>query len=426
MASIILNHTLDLGEKYLLMREDTRYDIVSSMEVLAPDVSDITRSIRSKKALLKTPKIFLSNECIFNCAYCNCRSGNDCKRTYQTSPRELADFSIKVAADRGPGGSGIFISSAIFRTPDYTAELINETLRIIRQEHCYTGYLHAKIMPGTSLELIRQAGQYADRLSINIEVAKSEGYSKIAVNKNKNNILTPMGQISDLIKAARAERSPGAPRFATSQTTQMMVGSLGEDDYTVLNLSAALYKKYKLKRVYYTAYEFNNPASGYDLPLTKTPLWRVHRMYQADKLVQDYGFSAEEVAPETARNLRQDLDPKAAWALRNLHLFPVEVNTADYELLLKIPGIGVTFAKRILAARRQHTITHDLLGQLGISPKKSRHFLTCNGKFTGNASGDSAILYYLLADLPETGCGNQLFFDLGGVARVPGLRPLHA
>jgi len=424
MASIIYNKTLDREEKFYLMQEDARFDVLSGREACAPDFLDIKEEIRSRKTLPKVPKIFLSNECVFNCAYCGCRSGNECKQIYQTTPRELAEFSIRVAADRG---AGIFLSSAIFKTPDYTGELINETLRILRQEHRYTGYLHAKVMPGTSMDLIRTAGRYADRLSINIEVAKSEGYSKIAVNKNKRNILTPMGQISQLIQAAKAEKAYGSPRFATSQTTQLMVGSTDEDDYTILKLSGALYQKYGLSRVYYTPYSFKGPALGYgDLPFTQTPSWRVHRLYQADKLMQVYGFTAGDVVPETARNLRQDLDPKAAWALRNLHLFPLEVNKADYEMLLKIPGIGVTYAKRIIAARRQCVLTHDGLRRLGVSLKKSKHFLTCNGKFTGNASGDSAVLYGILADVPARECGNQLFFDLGGVRHANVLKPLHA
>lgn len=418
MANIIYGKSIDMEEKFRLMQENARYDVLNSIEACTPDLSDIKQEIRSKKALPKVPKIFLSNECIFNCAYCGCRSGNECKQTYQTTPRELAELSIKIAKDYK---SGIFLSSAIYRTPDYTGELINETLRIIRQEHGYKGYLHAKVMPGTNMELIRIAGQYADRLSVNIEVAKSEGYSKNAINKNKNNILTPMGQISNLIKAAKAEKAYASPKFATSQTTQLMLGSTGEDDYTVLNLSRALYKKYGLSRVYYTAFEFKNIAAGYDnLPFTKTPLWRVHRMYQADKLMQVYGFTAEDIAPEAARNLQRDLDPKAAWALRNLHLFPIEVNKAHYEELLKIPGIGVTYAERILKARKQCIVTHDILKSLGVSLKKSKHFITCNGKFAGNASGDRSVLYGLLADIPVDSLDNKLL-DKQSV-----YRPVHA
>lgn len=192
-----------------------------------------------------------------------------------------------------------------------------ETLRIMRQDLGYRGYIHAKIMPGTDPALIHQAGLYANRLSVNIEVARSEGFAKIARNKTRDNILKPMGQISAQIRRAREEAGRFRPAFATSQTTQLMAGSTGEDDKTILTLSQALYKTYGLSRVYYTAFQYRHPAAGYaDLPPVSTPLWRMRRLYQADRLMQVYGFTAEEIAPDDAPNLEEDLDPKAAWALR--------------------------------------------------------------------------------------------------------------
>jgi len=193
-----------------------------------------------------------------------------------------------------------------------------------------------------------------------------------------------MGHISRLIEIAAQEKSRYAPSFATSQTTQLMAGSTDENDYEILRLSKALYDKYHLKRVYYTSFEYKNLAKGYDhLAPVSTPAWRMKRLYQADRLMQIYGFTPEEIAPESATVLESDIDPKAAWAIRNIHLYPIEVNTADYEMLLRIPGIGVTFAGRIIKARKYCKITHDILRALGVSLKRSRHFLTCNGKFQG-------------------------------------------
>lgn len=292
---------------------------------------------------------------------------------------------------------GVFITSAIYKNPDYTEELIIETLKIMRNDLGYTGYIHAKIMPGTDPLLIRQAGLYADRLSVNIEVARSEGYNLLAKQKNKVNILTPMQQISDLIKASKLEKGRHKNRFAVSQTTQLMAGSTGEDDRVIMILSKALYNKYHLKRVYYTPFQYRHPARGYDIPFTSTPVWRVRRLYQADRLMQLYGFTTDEITPEHDPNLALDLDPKAAWALRNLHMFPVEVNKADYEMLLRIPGIGITYAQRIIKARSYCNITHDIMKKMGIPMRKCINFITCQGKYLGGTF-DYTAMRQVLAD----------------------------
>lgn len=381
MANIVIPASLSLDEKVAQMRQDARFEIENDDDALAMSLMDIKQNVRSRKPPPTVPKVFLGNDCIFNCAYCDCREGNDCKHRYVCTPRGLAELSYRQAVREK---RGIFITSAIIGTPDYTEELIISTLQILRGELGYKGYIHAKVMPGTDPELIRRAGQYANRLSVNIEVARSEGYAMIAHNKNKRNILSPMGQISGLIQQAREDISPWKPFFATSQTTQLMAGSTGEDDFTILNLSGALYRKYRLSRVYYTAFHFEREAKGYDLPKRVTPQWRMARLYQADRLMQLYGFSAEEIAPPVSPFLHEKLDPKASWALRNLHLFPVEVNRADYETLLRVPGIGLTYAKRIIEARQYCRITHDTLRSLGVAQKRSRHFITCGGKYTGD------------------------------------------
>ena len=394
MANVILRGSPTVEDMLAQMRSDAQYEVSDDDGSCIPDLAAIS-SIKSKPAPPKVPKVFLSNDCVFNCAYCCCRSGNECKRRYVHTPRELAYLSVQEA---GRNGHGIFITSAIHRNPDYTEELIIETLKVIRRELQYGGYVHAKVMPGTDQLLIREAGKYADRLSVNIEVAKSEGYRRIAKQKNRNNILSPMRNISDLIAEAKATHPGRRPPFATSQTTQLMAGSTEEDDRTILNLSRALYDRYLLKRVYYTAFHYEEDAAGYDLPRTVTPLWRMSRLYQADRLMQLYGFRPDEIAPEGAPNLECDIDPKAAYALRNLHLFPVEVNTADYELLLRVPGIGVTYAQRILAARRQCAVTFDVLRKIGVSLKRSRHFIACGEKMESAVALEPALLRGLLAD----------------------------
>lgn len=381
MSHIILPKTLDLTEKVFQMQEDARYDVADA-EANAMALGCVRDAIRSKRALPHVPKTFLSNDCAFNCAYCGCRQSNEGRIRYAVTPREMAEVSYKQAMKTG---AGIFITSAIHKTPDYTEEQIIQTLKILRGEMGFGGYIHAKIMPGADPALIHEAGLYANRLSVNIEVAHSRGYELIAHNKNRRNILSPMGQISEMISQARQARGR-RPRFATSQTTQIMAGSTGEDDFTVLRLSGALYSTYNLARVYYTAFHFTECVQGYEtVPHVVTPQWRMHRLYQADRLMQQYGFTADEIAPPAQRTLQEDMDPKAAWALRNMHLFPVEVNRADFETLLRVPGIGLIYAQRILAARRQRKLTHDSLRALGIPLRRCQHFITCDGRFVSGA-----------------------------------------
>lgn len=393
------DHTLSIQDKLILMKEDSRYDVAdpqlaygsaSAENECIPDPS-MFEDIHAKPTPPKVPKMFLSNKCSFNCAYCNCRASREEYSRYCNSPREMAEMSLAQAKNNG---QGIFITSAIYQNANYTQELIVETLRILRKELFYEGYIHAKIMPGTDPSLIEKAGCYANRLSVNIEVAKNSGYERVAKQKNKENILIPMQQISDLVRNARQYKSYGRPILAKSQTTQLMAGSTEETDRTIMTLSNALYKKYNLSRVYYTAFQYVNPAKGYDIPYTTTPLWRVKRLYQADRLMQLYGFTPDDITPEKEPSLTAELDPKMSWAIRNLHLFPIEVNSADFEELLRIPGIGLTFAQKIIRARRYGTVTHQTLRKIGVALKKSTCFITCNGKYGGgNLITNPELLY---------------------------------
>lgn len=378
MSNIIISKQLSAAEKLALMNEDAKFEVSYDGDAEATALA-CASDIHGKPAPLKVPKLYLSGTCIFNCAYCGCRCGRDRTASYAHSPTELAKMGVEAAKQNG---HGVFISSAIHKNADYTQELLADTVRIMRNELDYKGYIHAKVMPGADPFLIAKTGKYANRLSINIEVAKSSGYERIAKQKNKINILTPMGSISEQILTAKDEKRS----FATSQTTQLMAGSIDEDDRTIMNLSTALYKKYHLKRVYYTAFSYRHEAKGYEdenLQLKQTPYWRMARLYQADRLTQLYGFSSDDVTPESEPFLQQDIDPKAAWALRHMDLYPVEVNKADFDTLIRVPGIGLTYAKRIIEARKHCIITHDILKKMRVSLKRSVYFITCNGQYKG-------------------------------------------
>lgn len=407
MSNIIIPKQLSIEERLALMNDDAKYEV--GVDGDAENVALLCAGdIKGKPSPPKIPKMFLSNACIFNCAYCNCRCGRDDRRDYCNSPSELAKMAVEVAKRNG---HGVFVTSAIYKNPDYTQELIAESIRIMREEYGYNGFIHAKVMPGADPQLIYRTGKYANRLSINIEVAQSSGYKRIAKQKNKANILGPMESISEQIRAAKYE----GRKFATSKTTQLMAGSTNETDRTIMILTKALYKKYHLKRVYYTAFQYRHEAKGYeneDLQITKTPYWRMARLYQADRLIQLYGFTPDDVTPESEPNLYEDIDPKAAWALRHLDMYPVEVNKADFDTLIRVPGIGITFAKRIIEARRHCTITHDILRKMRVSLKRSIYFITCDGKYKGgNVLFSPDIRNVLKSGYKEISINNSLADD---------------
>lgn len=383
MAHIVFREPISTPDQLRLMQEDARFDVSDQQDVehtCIPDLTAIAGDIRAKPGPPKVPKLMVSNDCRFNCAYCGCRCGNEQRQRYTNEPKEIARLACQEAVKNG---HGVFLTSSICRDADYTEELIVAALKCMREELHYPGYIHAKIMPGADPLLIEQAGRYANRLSVNIEVANSAGYARIARQKTRENILAPMGQISRLIRQHKAETGRTGRRFATSQTTQLMAGSTGETDRTILTLSKALYRKYGLKRVYYTAFHYRHPAAGYDLPYVDTPSWRMARLYQADRLMELYGFTPEEIAPEQAPDLEESIDPKLSWALRHLDRFPVEVGRADYETLLRVPGIGVVYAQRILEARRFGPVSFETLQKLGVSMQRSRYFLQCGGRYGG-------------------------------------------
>ena len=323
-------------------------------------------------------KILLTNHCIFDCAYCVSRKSNDVKRAAFTVD-EVVDLTMNFY--RRNYIEGLFLSSGIFSSPDYTMERLVRIVKKLRTEHQFNGYIHVKAIPGASEELIQEAGLYADRLSVNIELPSEMSLQNLAPEKNYQEILTPMGQIRDGIIQNKEEKAlfKKVPQFASAgQSTQLIVGASQENDRQIIQLTDSLYKGYGLKRVYYSGYiPVTDDAR---LPqLTRPPVIREHRLYQTDWLMRFYGFQAEEILDPEHPFLDLEIDPKLAWALRNRQVFPVDVNTADYELILRVPGIGSRSAKRIVAARRFTTLTLDNLHKFGVVLKRARYFITCRG-----------------------------------------------
>ena len=360
-------------------------------------------------------KVLMTNVCAYDCAYCVNRRSNDVPRAAFT-PRELCELTMGFY--RRNYIEGLFLSSAVLLDPDYTTERMVEALRLLREEYRFGGYIHAKAIPGADPRLTYRLGLLADRLSVNIELPSAGSLALLAPDKKKEGIFAPMGQIRDNITASRGELKlyRHAPRFAPAgQSTQMIVGATPESDRQILALTQGLYDKYRLKRVFYSAYMpvSNSPL----LPAPQgfqPPLLREHRLYQADWLLRYYHFRAEEILDEDSPDLDPRLDPKCTWALRHLEFFPVEVNRADYEALLRVPGVGVKSARRILAARRVGPLTFQGLKRLGVVLKRAQYFLTCSGRpMAGLKVREDGLLRHLAAlDAPREPVAEQLsLFD---------------
>lgn len=327
-------------------------------------------------------KILFTNYCIYNCTYCINRAGNERPRAAFT-PRELADLTINFY--RRNYIEGLFLSSAVLRNPDYTMEQLLKTVRILRKEYKFNGYIHLKAIPGADLSLIFEAGKYADRMSVNIELPTRQSLKMLAPEKDFTAILTPMKNIGQAIRQNQEEKKKyrkAEPFVPAGQSTQLIVGASPETDYQVLKVSENLYGQFNMRRIYYSAYVPVNKDSI--LPALKSPpLLREHRLYQADWLLRFYKFRADELLSEEKPDFDLELDPKANWALRHLEYFPVEINKADYELLLRVPGIGVKSARRIVTARRNGSLSYYDLEKFGTVLKRARYFITCQGKYYG-------------------------------------------
>lgn len=337
-------------------------------------------------------KILFTNECIYDCKYCLNRKSNDVKRASFT-PDEICELTMEFY--RRNLIEGLFLSSGILKSPDYTMELIYSAIYKLRFEHRFQGYIHVKAIPGASHDIIEKLGYIVDRMSINLEFPTADGLKALCPNKTRSTILKPMRMIQNGITSSKNEVAlyKSAPKFVPAgQSTQMVIGATGESDYEIINVASSLYDNFNLKRVFYSAFiNVNNDATlpgaipdGPYLPATaesvKPPLLREHRLYQADFLMRFYQFEASELLSSDRPNFNTLFDPKADWALRHLESFPMEINKADYHNLLRVPGIGVKSAQRIIAARRLGPLTFADLKKIGVVLKRALYFITCSGK----------------------------------------------
>lgn len=321
-------------------------------------------------------KILLTNFCIYDCAYCVSRKSNDIQRAAFTV-QEVVDLTINFY--RRNYIEGLFLSSGIFKNPDYTMERLVLVAKKLRTEHKFNGYIHLKTIPGASDELMKEAALYADRLSVNVEMPTKESLQLLAPDKNREAMLKPMKYIDQAIIQNREEKKlfKKAPLFAPAgQSTQMVIGATPETDFQILYLSHFFYKKFHLRRVYYSGYvpisnDNRLPAIG-----TPVPMIRENRLYQADWLMRFYHFKVDEIVDAAYPLLDTQVDPKLAWALRNMHLFPVDVNKADYLLIMRVPGIGLRSAQKICEARKFARLDLGHLKKIGISLNKAKHFIT--------------------------------------------------
>lgn len=364
-------------------------------------------------------KVLMTNYCVYDCKYCINRRSNDTRRTAFT-PRELAELTVQFY--RRNYIEGLFLSSGVLRDPDYTTLRMIETLRLLRREFAFNGYIHAKAIPGTSPELVQQLGYLADRLSVNIELPSQKGLAALAPDKSKAAILAPMRLIEAQGRQNKEElvKYRHAPAFAPAgQSTQLIVGATEDSDRHILHLTESLYDRYRLKRVFYSAYVpiVKNPLLP-DLH-TKPPLLREHRLYQADWLLRFYGFRADELLDDQHPNFDPMLDPKCYWAITHPEQFPVEIMTADLGRLLRVPGIGPTGARRILSARRTGLLHFDDLKKMGIVLKRAQFFILCGGRMREGLHFTADTLAFQLqaverGSLPASAAQQLSLFDATG------------
>ncbi len=414
----------DLMDKLIILADGAKYDVSCSSSGSSRSNSGgigsaafcgICHTWTSDGRCVSLLKILMTNACIYDCAYCVNRRSNDTPRV-ALSPAEVAELTIGFY--RRNYIEGLFLSTGVVRSPDYTMELLIQAVRTLREEYRFNGYIHLKLVPGADPLLVQQAGLWADRVSVNLELPTRESLQLLAPDKSRDSVVQPMRQVNQLITVNRAERkqSRKVPRFAPAgQSTQLIVGASNESDRQIVQLSEQLYQRMELKRVYYSAFIPVNQDTR--LPTRPVaPLRREHRLYQADWLLRYYGFTADELLDEARPNLDNELDPKTGWALRHIALFPVEINRASYEELLRVPGIGVLSAQRIIRARRQGHLGLDDLVRLGVVMKRARYFITARGRSLESAALDSSSLRSRLTDKPAIRKPQQLNLDFNSPA----------
>lgn len=387
---MILSEKISLMDKLKILSDAAKYDVACTSSgtdragrrgtVGNCIAAGICHSFSADGRCISLLKILFTNECVFDCRYCLNRSSNDVPRASFT-PDEVCTLTMEFY--RRNYIEGLFLSSGILRSPDYTMELLCETVMRLRTRYRFNGYIHLKAIPGASPVLIEQAGYYADRMSINLELATAEGLRELAPHKTRRTILQPMRQIQARSAENREEIAlyRHAPRFVPAgQSTQMIVGAMGESDYQLIRTAESLYRNFSLKRVFYSAFVNVNQDTSLPMVPQGPSLLREHRLYQADWLMRYYGFQAGELLSESRPDFNLMLDPKCDWAIRHLEYFPVEVNRADYHDLLRVPGIGVRSAQKIIASRRYGSLTFDDLKKMRVVLKRAQYFITCGGR----------------------------------------------
>lgn len=406
-----MNLTMEMSllEKLTILSDAAKYDVActssgvdrggngtSMGNCLAPG---ICHSFSADGRCVSLLKILFTNECIFNCSYCLNNCNNDVPRASFT-PEEVCTITMEFY--RRNYIEGLFLSSGILVSPNYTMDLIYQTLYLLRTKYHFNGYIHVKAIPGADPVLIEKTGFLADRMSINLELPTADSLKKLAPYKSRNTILKPMRQIQNGITESKQELTvyKSAPKFVPAgQSTQMIIGATPENDYQIMSVAESLYQKFSLKRVFYSAFVNVNENSELPMLTTGPPLLREHRLYQADWLLRYYHFQVAELLDESHPDFNVYIDPKCDWALRHMEQFPVEIQKADYRTLLRVPGIGYKSAGRIIQARRHASLDFSDLKKIGVVLKRALYFITCSGKMMYPTKLDADyILSNLLSD----------------------------
>ena len=422
---------MDLLEKLTVLTDAAKYDAACTSSGVrrgfqpgkigntTSSIAGCCHSFSADGRCITLLKVLMTNSCVYDCRYCVNRRSNDTRRAAFT-PKELAELTIQFY--RRNYIEGLFLSSGVLRSPDYTTEQIIESLRILREDYGFNGYIHAKAIPGTSPELVYRLGLLADRLSVNIELPSEQGLRSLAPDKSRSAILRPMGLIRDQARQSKSElmKYKHAPAFAPAgQSTQLIVGATQDTDRHILHLTESLYDKYRLKRVFYSAYVPIVESSLLPSLDTKPPLLREHRLYQADWLLRFYGFRAEELLDEQHPDFNPRIDPKCFWAICHPEQFPVEIMRAEYETLLRVPGIGPVSVRRIVSARRVSHLRYEDLSRLGVVLKRAQFFITCGGRMRSGLRFSAGTLLRQLeaverGQLPQAEAQQLSLFDSVG------------
>lgn len=387
----LMQTEMTLGEKLEILSDAAKYDVscTSGGTERKGDgegmgncrKAGICHSFSADGRCISLLKILFTNECIYDCKYCVNRSGNDVVRTSFT-PEEVCTLTMEFY--RRNYIEVLFLSSGVLKSPNYTMELLYTVLYKLRHEHNFQGYIHVKAIPGADSRLIQMTGYLADRMSVNIELPTAESLRLLAPHKTRKNILAPMRFVQQMSAENQYEIQTyrHVPKFVPAgQSTQMIIGATPESDYQILHVAESLYKKFDLKRVFYSAFiPVNEDKNLPSVKEQRPPLLREHRLYQADWLLRYYHFEAGELLDEENPNFNAYLDPKCFWALRHLEEFPIEINYAAYDMLLRVPGIGYKSASRIVKARRMGMLDFEDLKKMGVVLKRALYFITCKGK----------------------------------------------